>query len=55
MGSKITAERPPKKDTSAATSASQRTYARRRAERARAELEKQGWTVIPPETEERGD
>ena len=48
MGTEITAERPPKKDTSAANAASQRTFARRRAERARRELESQGWTVIPP-------
>lgn len=54
MGTQITAERPPKKDTSAATSASQRTYARRRAEKARKELESQGWTVIPPR-DDRGE
>lgn len=48
MGTEITAERPPKKDTSAANAASQRTFARRRAEKARRELESQGWTVIPP-------
>lgn len=44
MGTEIT-QRPPKKDTSAANTASQRTFARRRALRAVAELEKQGLTV----------
>lgn len=44
MGTEIV-QRPPKKDTSAANAASQRTFARLRAIKAVAELEKQGLTV----------
>lgn len=50
MGTEITAERPPKKDTSRANIASQRTFARRRALAAVAELKRQGYevTIVPP-------
>lgn len=41
----------PKRDTSAARRAASETFAKRRADRARAELESQGWTVIPPQQE----
>ena len=36
-------------DTTAARAAALATFARRRAERAIAELERQGYTVIPPQ------
>lgn len=46
MGTGTATQRLPKKDTSAANIASQRTFARRRAIKAVAELERQGLTVI---------
>lgn len=44
----------PKRNTEAARRASLKTFARRRAARAKAELESQGWTVIPPQQEREG-
>jgi hypothetical protein len=38
----------PRRDTTAATEASRRTFAKRRADKAIAELTAQGYTIIPP-------